>query len=84
MFDGGVISEPVFGVGLNSGESYSFAEKGAERVLSNKDSMAYGRGGGGEFRGGDRVFNGITSAQMMRDMEVAMDDAAIRVLERYS
>jgi hypothetical protein len=36
---GGIVSEPVFGIGLNSGESYSFAEKGPERVLSNQDSF---------------------------------------------
>lgn len=40
MATGGIIKEPVVGVGLNSGESYSFAERGAERVLSNKDSFS--------------------------------------------
>jgi hypothetical protein len=84
MATGGIIGEPVFGVGLNSGESYSFAEKGAERVLSNKDSMAYGRGSGNQFQGGDRNFYGITPEDMMRDVEVAMDNAAIRVLEERS
>jgi hypothetical protein len=39
FFSGGVISEPVVGVGLSSGQSYSFAEKGPERILSNKDSF---------------------------------------------
>ena len=36
---GGIIREPVFGFGLHSGQSYSFAEQGPERVLSNADSF---------------------------------------------
>lgn len=39
-YAGGVINEPVFGFGLSSGRTYSFAEKGPERVLSNKDSFS--------------------------------------------
>ncbi len=33
MADGGVIGEPVLGVGTRSGQSYSFAERGPEAVL---------------------------------------------------
>ena len=36
--EGGIINEPVFGIGA-SGRTYTFAEKGPERVLSNKDSF---------------------------------------------
>jgi len=36
---GGMITEPVFGYGANSGKSYSFAENGPERVLTNDESM---------------------------------------------
>jgi len=36
--NGGIIPEPVFGVGA-SGQHYSFAEEGPERVLSNSDSF---------------------------------------------
>ncbi len=44
MSRGGVIGEPVVGVG-RSGTTYSFAERGAERVLSHAQTMA-GAGGG--------------------------------------
>jgi hypothetical protein len=37
FFSGGIINEPVFGIGTKSGESYSFAERGPERVISNKE-----------------------------------------------
>ncbi|MEV5629189.1 phage tail tape measure protein [Micromonospora tulbaghiae] len=33
MANGGVIAEPVYGYGLRSGNSYSFAERGPERVF---------------------------------------------------
>jgi len=42
--EGGVIAEPVVGVGLTSGESYSFGERGPERV-----DPLHG-GGGGSMR----------------------------------
>jgi len=45
FYSGGVIPEPVFGIGQKSGASYSFAEKGPERVLSNRDSKEYGSSG---------------------------------------
>jgi hypothetical protein len=45
MAGGGVISEPVFGVGA-SGRTYSFAENGPERVLPTYATMG-GHGGGG-------------------------------------
>lgn len=35
--DGGWISEPVLGRGVNSGRYYSFAEKESERVMTKKD-----------------------------------------------
>jgi len=38
MASGGVIPEPVAGIGA-SGQVYAFAEKGPERVLSNSDSF---------------------------------------------
>jgi len=38
LASGGMINEPVFGIGA-SGRTYTFAEKGPERVLSNKDSF---------------------------------------------
>jgi hypothetical protein len=41
MQNGGVIREPVFGVG-RSGASYSFAENGPERVLSTSQTAAGG------------------------------------------
>jgi len=44
-YAGGMINEPVFGIGQNSGASYSFAERGPERVLSNKESKDYGSSG---------------------------------------
>jgi hypothetical protein len=44
MAGGGVIPEPVIGVGA-SGRSYSFAERGPERVLSTGQTMAAANSG---------------------------------------
>jgi hypothetical protein len=44
MANGGVIPEPVIGVGA-SGRSYSFAERGPERVLSTGQTMASANSG---------------------------------------
>jgi hypothetical protein len=44
---GGVINEPVMGVGMRSGRSYSFAERAPERV---SPLTAFGGGGGGYNR----------------------------------
>lgn len=41
LFTGGMINEPVWGVG-KSGATYSFAERGPERVLSNSETKGYG------------------------------------------
>jgi pyocin large subunit-like protein len=38
---GGIIDEPVFGIGLKSGDTYTLAENGPERVLSNKETNNY-------------------------------------------
>lgn len=38
MYKGGWINEPVFGRGAWSGMSYSFGERGSERVLSSSES----------------------------------------------
>jgi TP901 family phage tail tape measure protein len=46
MANGGVINEPVFGVGA-SGATYSFAENGPERVLPTYATPSGGGGGGG-------------------------------------
>jgi TP901 family phage tail tape measure protein len=46
MAGGGVIGEPVFGVGA-SGRTYSFAENGPERVLPTYATASHGGGGGG-------------------------------------
>ncbi|MEU8186002.1 phage tail tape measure protein [Micromonospora carbonacea] len=42
MAGGGVIREPVLGVGLASGNSYSFAERGPETVVPGVGAMAGG------------------------------------------
>jgi hypothetical protein len=41
MAHGGIIPEHVIGFGQRSGRMYEFAERGMERVLSNKDSREY-------------------------------------------
>jgi hypothetical protein len=46
MANGGVIGEPVFGVGLNSGDTYSFGERGPETVVPGVGGV-----GGGNFTG---------------------------------
>ena len=46
LYRGGRINEPVFGFGLNSGESYSFGEKGPEMVapiMGGGSSMSAGK-----------------------------------------
>lgn len=48
--EGGLIEEPVVGVGLASGESYSFGERGPERVNQ------FGSGGGGGERRPLRIY----------------------------
>jgi hypothetical protein len=45
MAGGGVIREPVLGLG-RSGATYSFAERGPERVMSTAQTMAGGRASG--------------------------------------
>jgi hypothetical protein len=40
MAGGGMINEPVMGTGLRSGNSYSFGERGPERVLSHGQTVA--------------------------------------------
>lgn len=46
--DGGVVNEPVFGVGLRSGQTYSFAENGPEIVMpASREYASASHGGGG-------------------------------------
>jgi hypothetical protein len=66
---------------MNSGNAYSFAEKGAERVLSNKDSMAYGRGGSAELAL-NQTFSGITNSELMKQVGIESEAAALRVIKR--
>jgi hypothetical protein len=68
MANGGVIGEPVAGVGLNSGKSYSFGENGPETVTP-------GVGGSGDvhFHFHDSV---IVSKQHAEDLVVAGYTAA--------
>jgi TP901 family phage tail tape measure protein len=47
MFNGGVIGEPVVGVGTRSGNSYSFAERGPEVVLPTGREVSGGSISGG-------------------------------------
>ncbi|TBL44236.1 phage tail tape measure protein [Verrucosispora sp. SN26_14.1] len=42
MADGGVIREPVYGIGVDTGRSYSFAERGPETVVPGVGAMAGG------------------------------------------
>ena len=43
--NGGMITEPVIGVGLRSGKTHSFAENEDELVLNQKQMKAMGKGG---------------------------------------
>jgi cell wall-associated NlpC family hydrolase len=52
MFNGGVIGEPVVGVGQRSGNSYSFAERGPEVVLPTGRERSGGYYGPGGSSGG--------------------------------
>jgi hypothetical protein len=58
LYKGGLVSEPVFGVG-RSGKTYSFAERGAERVLTAGQTMAYDRMGAG-----GTVINQVTNVYL--------------------
>lgn len=53
MAGGGVIGEPVAGIGLRSGGSYSFGERGPETVLPGIRSREFG---GGSLGGGSAGF----------------------------
>ncbi|MGY1845522.1 hypothetical protein [Modestobacter sp. SYSU DS0875] len=52
MANGGVIGEPVAGVGLWSGGSYSFGERGPETVVPGVRGREFSASGGGGLPGG--------------------------------
>ena len=61
MANGGVIQEPVNGIGLRTGATYSFAERGPETVIPN----------GGGLAGSTRVYQptivtGATASESIR------------------
>lgn len=62
--DGGWISEPVVGVGMNSGRGYSFAETGPEHVANTKQMSEGAHGGGGGLQ---VIFNGPVADQYVAD-----------------
>lgn len=46
LANGGLITEPVMGVGLHTGQGYALGERGTERVLSAAQTADYDRGAG--------------------------------------
>jgi TP901 family phage tail tape measure protein len=70
MFNGGVIGEPVVGVGQRSGNSYSFAERGPEVVLPTGRERSGGGFGGG---GAAPVVVNMTGAEVTGRLELGTD-----------
>jgi hypothetical protein len=80
MANGGVIGEPVFGLGARSGNSYSFAERGPEVVLPTSREVSgrdYGGRGCAGFRGS--AGHGDTAGIVVKDggQLVVRDEEAI-------
>jgi hypothetical protein len=82
MFNGGVIGEPVVGVGMRSGNSYSFAERGPEVVLPTGRERSVG-GGAGAGAGPVVVsLDGarITGTLMVNGLESRMDAVVVSAM----
>lgn len=76
--NGGMITEPVMGVGLNSGQTWSFGEAGPEMVIPSG-----GRGGGG----GGRTINVYATVEgsllAQRELDKGVDKAMKDTLKRH-
>lgn len=73
---GGLLTEPILGMG-KSGKMYSFVEDGRpERVLSNADTRAYSGGGGNSINVPVNVQNGDNrlAAELQRGIERTVED----------
>jgi len=57
MAAGGIVPEPVMGVGLHSGQTYTFGERGPETVVPQGQSVSdvRGKGGTGSYAGGGTI-----------------------------
>jgi hypothetical protein len=76
---GGVITEPVYGRGLNSGKSYSFAENGRpEQVLSNTQMQS--SNGGGLTLAMKNDFSALIPKGIIAELNRRMEETALQVL----
>jgi hypothetical protein len=69
--DGGWLNEPVLGMGMNSGNRYSFAESGAELILNQ--SQVRGLSSGGSGGGNTTVINVHVAGSIMTARGMAED-----------
>lgn len=75
---GGLITEPVVGIGLRTGESWTFGENGPEMVVPNVGTRAWATTGSG---GGGDINIGTVNVQGVQDIEAfwqALRNIAIR------
>jgi len=71
MAKGGIINEPIFGVGQNSGRGYLMGEKGPETVTP----------GVGTSPGGGNTFNITINASNVGDIERQLKPAILKMLK---
>ncbi|MCU1616782.1 MAG: putative phage protein, partial [Frankiales bacterium] len=64
MYGGGVITEPVVGIGARTGNSYSFGERGPETVTPSAAAAMPGYGMGGGGGGGTRTSVSVPAPQV--------------------
>ena len=72
MAKGGVINEPIFGIGQNTGQGYLMGESGPETITP---------GVGTTNNGGDTTFNITINAQGIGDIERQLKPAILRMLK---
>ncbi|GHJ11221.1 hypothetical protein TPA0907_55880 [Micromonospora humidisoli] len=84
MADGGLIAEPVVGVGLNSGNSYSFAERAPEWVIPATPTAPAVAGAGrdaGPDAGQVAAMVATAVAREIRGLTVQMDGRTVGVIQ---
>ncbi|MFY1589001.1 phage tail tape measure protein [Micromonospora sp. WMMD734] len=78
MDQGGVIGEPVWGVGITSGRTYSFAERGPEWVTTRPPSSG---GAAGPDAGQVAAMVATAVAREIRGLTVQMDGRTVGVIQ---
>jgi hypothetical protein len=73
MAAGGLITEPIFGIGQNTGKGYLMGEAGTERITP----------GSGPAKGGNTqpIFNITINASSIGDIERELKPAILKMLK---